>query len=190
MKHVKRYKALDHDKLMGGLMNVAFRNDDEPLVQVGYLRNAEDGSLYCENVLQHDPSDVDESNMCISDPTTLTYTLTLHDESDSTEARYRMQHRIVNVGLGSNISKLTAHVPVHMLPTIGKTARASIDVHNNDRFLRSVFSGSYIVPSRQHKLGHPRGPLGYMVQVFPKNMLFVQPTGKVTMIINMLELDD
>ena len=175
---------LTPDQFVGSCLAATLAKDDSPLVAVGFVRDAE-GNLSCETVLAHDPFQGDDArrSATISDPAQLAYTLVI----DGT-TRIPMTHRCVPLGMGSIVSRLTAD----SVPLPADTAHVRLDVTRvNGKPLTTVFQGSFSVPTRVHPLGHPNGPEGYMVQVFSKNFLFVQPAlGRVTFQANLCEYDE
>lgn len=176
---------LTQDQFIGSCLTATLAKDNSPLVDVGFLRD-ENGNLYCENTFQHaDVHRNDEAS--ITDPSELKYTMTLND------ATIALAHVCVPIGMGTILSRLEADdIPALRTLKTGDTISIRIDVLKPDgkKKIKTLLCGSFVVPERRHALGYPGGPEGFMVQVFAKNFLFVQPArGRVTFQINLCDYE-
>ena len=159
---------LDPNQFIAHLMKAQFaQNDVSPLLDVGFLQK-DDGDLVCENLLIHDP--IPCNTKTITEPAELTYKIVINGDLDFT-----MKHVIVPIGMAGTSSRLVCEDVVLPL-TVGSSVHVAIKAYKNRKEFDRLFSGTFQVPERQHCLGYPGGPQGYMVQVFQKNMLFVQPS--------------
>jgi hypothetical protein len=176
---------LSQDQFIGSCLTATLAKDDSPLVEVGFVRDSV-GNLLCENVFRHE-SRAKTGDANITDPSVLSYTLTLNDD-----APLPMKHECVPIGMGTILSRLIVLDKCIERFQAGDVVRVKIDIAKKDgRHIKTLCSGEYTVPVRMHPLGYPTGPEGYMVQVFPKNFIFMQPArNRFTFQINLCEYEE
>ena len=176
---------LTQDQFVGSCLTATLAKDDSPLVEVGFLRDT-NGTLYCENVFEHDVKALSE-DVIISEPSKLSYTLTLNDTT-----HIHMKHECIFIGTSTILSRLVVEDSSIGMFAAGDSIHAKLKIFKeNGKFLKTVYSGRFVVPERMHPLGHPNGPEGFMVQIFPKNMMFVQPKrGRLTFQINLCDYNE
>ena len=142
--------------------------DKSMMTSVG-LKETPDGFRF-GNILKHDGDEtVDE--WVIVDPATLEYECVLNDTA------MPMTHRTVYVGNEIKRSRLTLTIDKESTNNIlidhSRLVHIIIRVKNGKTFL----SGSFTPSTELCPLGHPQGPIGYMVWVRGKELIFVRGDG-------------
>jgi hypothetical protein len=165
---MQRPTRLSHDALVANLMTADFAmNESDALIQVGFLKD-EDGKMYCENVLEH-TNDAKNDDITIINPESLEYRFECNGHE------IPMKHSFKYLGLSTMVHRVTTTTGVPNAEELIPNTKVTIGLHAYDKGkkLKTLFKGSYTIPERMHVLGHPRGPRGYMVSIFDKNMVFM-----------------